>query len=88
MKQFSLRLATMLFVAGVSLGRAAVVTDGSFGAAGPLAGPNFIVPANLGKIAGGNLFHSFSQFDLTTGESSARAGTSISFPLSSLIPKA
>ena len=59
----------MFFVAGVSLGHAAVVTDGSFGAGGPLAGPNFMVPASLGKIAGGNLFHSFSQFDLNHSES-------------------
>jgi filamentous hemagglutinin family protein len=74
MKQLLLRFATTFFVAGVSLGRAGVVTDGSFGAAGPLSGPNFMVPANLGKIAGGNLFHSFSQFGLNHGESATFSG--------------
>ena len=75
MKQFSLRFAAVVLVASVSLGRAGVVTDGSLGGvAGPLPGPNFIVPANLGKIAGGNLFHSFSQFDLNHGESATFSG--------------
>jgi filamentous hemagglutinin family protein len=74
MKQFLLRFVTMFFVVGASLGHAAVVTDGSFGAAGPLAGPNFIVPSSLGKIAGGNLFHSFSQFGLNHGESATFSG--------------
>ena len=74
MKQLLLRFATMLFAAVVSLGQAAVVTDGSFGAAGQLAGPNFMVPASLGKIAGGNLFHSFSQFGLNNGQSATFSG--------------
>ncbi len=74
MKQFLSRFATMFFVTGVSLGHAGVVTDGSLGAAGPLSGPNFMVPASLGKIAGGNLFHSFSQFGLNNGESATFSG--------------
>jgi filamentous hemagglutinin family protein len=74
MKHLLLRLASTFLVVGVSLGNAAVVTDGSFGAAGPLSGPNFMVPASLGKIAGGNLFHSFSQFGLTQGQSATFSG--------------
>ena len=73
MKQFLSRFATMLFVTGVSLGHAGVVTDGSFGAAGPLSGLNFMVPASLGKL-GGNLFHSFSQFGLNNGEFATFSG--------------
>src|SRR5205085_7018451 len=41
-----------------------VVVDKSFGLARALPGPNFMIPANLGKQIGGNLFQSFSQFDL------------------------
>jgi filamentous hemagglutinin family protein len=74
MKQFLLRSATMFLVASVSLGRAGVVTDGSLGPAGPLSGPNFMVPASLGKMAGGNLFHSFSQFGLTNGQTATFSG--------------
>jgi len=42
--------------------------DGSFGTSGALTGPNYLIPASAGKQAGGNLFHSFSQFDLSNGE--------------------
>ncbi|HEY2342644.1 MAG TPA: filamentous hemagglutinin N-terminal domain-containing protein, partial [Chthoniobacteraceae bacterium] len=42
--------------------------DGSLGPAGALGGPNYLIPAEAGKQAGGNLFHSFSQFDLSSGE--------------------
>ncbi len=43
--------------------------DGSFGSNASLAGPNFLIPAESGKQVGGNLFHSFSQFNLVNGES-------------------
>ena len=54
--------------------RAAVVTDGSLGAGVNLIGPNFAVPSSLGRLAGGNLFHSFSQFSLISGESATFSG--------------
>jgi filamentous hemagglutinin family protein len=38
--------------------------DGSVGSAGALNGPNFLIPADRGKQVGGNLFHSFSDFNL------------------------
>ena len=67
-------VATMFCLAGVLTGRAAVITDGSLGAGGALIGPNFAVPSSLGRLAGGNLFHSFSQFNLTSSESATFSG--------------
>ena len=46
--------------------RAQVRTDGSLGPTTDLSGPNVIVPAELGTRRGGNLFHSFEQFDIPT----------------------
>jgi filamentous hemagglutinin family protein len=34
----------------------------------PLPGPNFIIPANFGRQKGGNLFESFSQFNLNSSQ--------------------
>jgi len=48
--------------------------DGRLGAAGPLAGPNFAIPDTLGQHVGNNLFHSFSQFNLTSGQSATFSG--------------
>ena len=49
-----------------SLGQAIgqVTVDSSFGNAGALAGPNFQIPDTLGNTVGGNLFHSFSDFNI------------------------
>ncbi len=49
-------------------------TDGTMGAAQVLAGPNFDIGAALGTQAGANLFHSFSQFNINTGESATFSG--------------
>lgn len=53
-----------------------VVFDGSFGRSGSLPGPNFMIPANAGKQVGGNLFQSFSQFNLVSSESAIFTGPS------------
>jgi filamentous hemagglutinin family protein len=45
-----------------------IVLDGKLGTSGSLAGPNFTIPASAGKTVGKNLFHSFSQFDLESGD--------------------
>ena len=74
MKRLFFCFTAALFLAGLLTSRAAVITDGSLGAGGPLIGPNFAVPASLGRLAGGNLFHSFSQFDLTSSESATFSG--------------
>ena len=52
-----------------SLVTAEVVTDGSLGGiASDLSGPNYAITADLGQQTGGNLYHSFSTFNLATGE--------------------
>ena len=48
--------------------------DGRFSPAQTLVGPNYAITANLGKQVGSNLFHSFRQFGLATGESAAFSG--------------
>lgn len=74
MKRFLSGCAAALFLAGPVSTPAGIVTDGSLGAAGPLTGPDFAVPASLGKLTGNNLFHSFSQFNIATGESATFSG--------------
>ena len=51
-----------------------ITVDGRFSPAQTLVGPNYAITANLGKQVGGNLFHSFGQFGLSTGESAAFSG--------------
>ncbi len=56
--------------------QAQISTDGSLGPAGPLTGPDYQIPAALGRQVGPNLFHSFSTFDLANGESATFSGPS------------
>lgn len=52
-----------------------VSTDGSVGSpATTLHGPSFSIGAKLGRQRGGNLFHSFSSFNLDPGESATFTG--------------
>ncbi len=50
--------------------------DGSIGNAGALVleGPNYEIKADYGSQAGGNLFHSFNQFNVHSGESATFSG--------------
>ncbi|MDB4712641.1 filamentous hemagglutinin N-terminal domain-containing protein [bacterium] len=57
-----------------SKGLGQVVVDNSFGNAGALSGPDFKIPDLLGKTVGDNLFHSFSEFSLQTGQSATFTG--------------
>src|SRR5690349_6755108 len=61
-----------------ALSGAAVVTDGTLGARGPvgLSGGIYSIPASLGQTRGPNLFHSFSQLDLTQGQTASFSGPS------------
>ena len=61
------------FVASVVCARSQVV-DNSFGNAGSLNGPNFKIPDTMGKTVGDNLFHSFSEFSLRSGQSATFTG--------------
>ena len=51
-----------------------VVLDGSFGTKGALPGPNFMITAPMGKQFGGNLFQSFSQFNLNSSQTATFTG--------------
>ena len=72
-------LISLLTVAAISFFAVAtrggtVATDGSLGPRTTLSGPNFSIGPNLGQQRGGNLFHSFSAFDLTAGETATFTG--------------
>jgi filamentous hemagglutinin family protein len=69
----TLHLATLIpfLVAGA---HAEVTLDGTLGRAGALPGPNYQIGADLGQQYGGNLFHSFRDFNLQSHESATFAG--------------
>ena len=48
---------------------AEIVLDGTFGVEGKLSGPNVEIEEGFGQSVGGNLFHSFSEFNVNSGES-------------------
>jgi len=67
--------ALSLWLMGLVLSvNAQVVVDSSFGSGGALNGPNFQIPDNLGKTVGDNLFHSFTEFSLQSGQSATFTG--------------
>jgi filamentous hemagglutinin family protein len=51
-----------------------VVLDGKFGTSGSVSGPNFGITAGMGRTVGNNLFHSFSQFNLSAGDVATFSG--------------
>ncbi len=53
---------------------AGVTLDGSFGKSGSIAGPQYNITSNFGKIVGNNLFQSFSQFNIMTNEAAIFSG--------------
>ena len=57
-----------------SVGIAEITVDGSLGPGGPLTGPNYQIPHDLGRMSGANLFHSFGKFNLTSTESATFSG--------------
>jgi filamentous hemagglutinin family protein len=59
---------------GVAL--AQIITDGSLGVGKSLSGSPFLIEAELGKLSGNNLFHSFSTFNLTQGQNATFKGPS------------
>lgn len=64
-------LLVSLFLA---VSQAQISLDGSLGPRGALTGPDYAIPAAVGQIRGGNLFHSFGQFTIRTGESATFTG--------------
>ncbi len=63
----------LIYWACVSITHADVVLDGSLGAIGPLAGPDFMIDAVAGRTVGTNLFHSFGEFNLSSSQSAKRS---------------
>jgi filamentous hemagglutinin family protein len=63
-------LCTLLLPAS----HAQMTLDGSLGPRGPLPGPNYRIPAEVGQLRGGNLFHSFGQFNIQRSESATFTG--------------
>jgi filamentous hemagglutinin family protein len=61
-----------LAFAPISYGQ--ITLDGSLGPSGALSGPNFVIPADVGQLRGGNLFHSFGLFNVLTGQSATFTG--------------
>lgn len=49
-------------------GHAEITLDDAVGPNGPLAGPDFMIPADVGEQLGANLFHGFGVFNINTGE--------------------
>lgn len=73
----STAFSAVIVVMGMSLSaQAEVITDGSLGATTALTGPNFLINEGLGQVSGGNLFHSFSGFSLTSSETATFTGAS------------
>jgi filamentous hemagglutinin family protein len=62
-----LAAASVSLAAGIA--HAQVVTDGSLGPATTVAGPNYFIHPLIGQTRGPNLFHSFSTFNIGSGES-------------------
>ena len=64
-------------LAAVLAGRAMaqISTDGSMGAPGYLLGPDYSIGESLGTRVGDNLFHSFSVFNVESGESATFTGS-------------
>jgi len=51
-----------------------VTLDGTLGQRANLLGPNYLIGADLGRQHGGNLFHSFKDFNLNSSESATFSG--------------
>jgi filamentous hemagglutinin family protein len=63
------------------------VLDGSFGTSGALSGPNYFITAGMGRQIGPNLFQSFSQFNLTSGDSATFTAAGSTGPISNIIAR-
>ncbi|MEK8021919.1 MAG: filamentous hemagglutinin N-terminal domain-containing protein [Candidatus Parabeggiatoa sp.] len=68
------RLISLIIAGFIFPSYAEITLDGSLGAAGALPGPDYMIGAELGSRAGNNLFHSFGEFNINTGESATFTG--------------
>jgi filamentous hemagglutinin family protein len=73
-RRLSLLSGLGLLWALLALSQAQITLDGSLGPRGPLTGPNYRIPADVGQIRGGNLFHSFGAFHVPARGSATFTG--------------
>ena len=71
---FQLWICGVLLLGPLNISHAQITLDGSLGPAGALSGPNYVIPAEVGQTRGGNLFHSFGQFNVLTNQSGTFTG--------------
>ena len=71
--KLKLLLTIPLFTISLSI-NAEVTLDGTLGGSGTLPGPDYLIGADLGQQHGGNLFHSFQDFNLQSFESATFSG--------------
>lgn len=64
-----------LFIYTVPNLAAQIILDGTVGPSGALAGPDFQITQDLGATVGSNLFHSFTEFNLSQMESATFSGS-------------
>lgn len=82
------RLAGAVLAASIAARAAAqVVPDGSLGPADPLPGPDYVIPAEIGRQNGSNLFHSFGTFDVATGESATFTDQGATAPIHNVLAR-
>jgi len=72
-KRSTLSLITLAVLVSANA-HAEVTLDGTLGPAGALPGPNYQIGADVGQQHGGNLFHSFQDFNLQSHESATFSG--------------
>lgn len=70
-------LAAAPVAVAISTAAAQVVTDGTLGPQQALVGPTYDITQALGTTRGGNLFHSFSTFNLQAGETARFSGVGV-----------
>lgn len=69
------KLCVTVFISSLSAPISAqIVLDDTFGHQGALRGPDFAIGSELGQQHGGNLFHSFRDFNIHQGESATFSG--------------
>jgi filamentous hemagglutinin family protein len=64
--------ASLLFFPSICLSE--ITLDGTLGQSGPLTGPDYLITDDMGQQAGGNLFHSFGEFNIFMNESATFTG--------------
>jgi len=75
MRSYCFKLVTtFICIFTAAAAQAQITADGTLGKPGALTGPHYRIESELGKQVGGNLFHSFGQFNVNTGESATFTG--------------